>query len=455
VKRQGIIRRLHPGWSWTVRYPRVIPSGYAVGSLCLGLGLSVVVVLVTGGLHSGQVRRLVWLLFFGFGLAIVVLGVSEIARRGRNRMLSRNGTAYIITERARDWQRDEPDDFYAQVPRHFARVVQVPGPGLIGPSWDWPLDQDARCWDARVTELARSFRTLNLAVKEPGTPDGIFMTAWWPVALAFGQRVTAADRSLDLQVWQRPSHARAGAVQPDIWSQRPHRFDGSVNPADLAPAGLTPQEFTHQAGLTLDIPSRAVAPPEDRAVSLLLVRFGFQAWGPLPSLGQAAEAGKAPEAGEPLHLELQDAAGIVPKAASRILIHEFRCVPRGGAPRFEWSEYPFLAASATTWIKRKARTLGDHSLLFAAVVPNEVGLGIGICVGSEAGRDGWPGHMWPLIFRKPGSPFVVPRLELGAAALREGLCLSSWKCACARAAPSSPRHGNCTALPAPCSKARS
>ena len=78
------------------------------------------------------------------------------------------------------------------------------------------------------------------------------MWAWWAVAAGFGMRVTAAERDLVLDVWQRPSHGRAGDVETVIGSQRPHRF-GSADPVPLAQLlpDSAPREFTWPAKLTI------------------------------------------------------------------------------------------------------------------------------------------------------------------------------------------------------------
>jgi hypothetical protein len=399
----------HPGWAWTIRYPRIIPSGYSVAALFLGLGLSVVVSLVTGGLHADQVGRLLWLLILGFGLAAVLLAGSETARQGRDRMLKRNGTAYLVQERARDWDRDEPDGFYDQVRQRFARVYAVPGPGLTGRAWDWPLDQGAAHWDARLADLVHSFRVLHLAAKVDGgsgTPDGIFMTAWWAVALAFGMRVTAADRSLELQVWQRPSDGRAGRIRPDIWSQRPHRPGDPVTATNLAPA-----EFTWDADLTIQGRHPGHPAEDGDPVSVLLIRFGRQPWGALPAVGAETDSAQR------WPLTLHDPAGVLPgKASTQTRIHELRCTPAGTADVFDWDQYPFLTQTAVTWMHKKTRELAGHNLLLATAMPNEVSLEIGITAGRESST-GWPADLWPVIYRKPARILVVPRLNLGTASL--------------------------------------
>lgn len=401
---------LHPGWSWTVRYARVVALGFSAGSLLLGIGISAAVALAPGGLSQGQEHRLQWLIAVASGLALVVYAASETARRGRDRMLTRNGIAYIVTERARDWADDEPDDFYGQVARRFARVVQVPGPRLVDREpWDWPLDQGAREWDAKASGLVRSFRVLNLAGKNPGTPPGIFVTAWWPVAMAFGQRVTAADRALELRVWQRPSRGgRAGKIEPRIWSQRPHTFQGLAGPVS---AGLALRELLWEAVVAVTRPDGAASVASGEPVSLLLVRFSRAPWGPLPVAGS-----KPPDAGAP-RLLLHDAVGVVP-AKNPVCVHELRCTPPGTQPAFGWGDYPFLAAEALAWIQRKATELDGHVLLLATVVPNEVALGIGIMAGRDSAL-AWPRHLWPAMYRKPAGTFVVPSLDLGTAAVTE------------------------------------
>lgn len=397
---------LHPGWAWTVRYPRTVPFGYSVGSLALGVGLSALGALVPGGLTAAQDQRLRRLMWVAFGVAAVLYAAAEVARQGRNRMLKRNGTAYIVRERARDWDADDSGDFYGQVRRRFARVLEVPGPGQTGRAWDWPLDTNAREWDGKVTELVRSFRVLYLASKEPGVPNAVFVTAWWAVALAFGRRVTAADRSLDLEVWQRRGHGRAGKVDPEIWRQRGHRFgDTPVVPGSV---GLEFPELSWAADLTVvrDDDDGDIA--DGSPVSVLLLRFGRAPWKPLPAVD--AE----PANPDPWPLTLRDTAGVIPvKGTASVRIHELRCTPPGAAPQFDWADFPVLAAEAVAWVQRKSAELAGHVLLLGTTIPNELALGIGIAAGQENCL-AWPSHLWPIVYRKPAESYVVPHLDLGA-----------------------------------------
>jgi hypothetical protein len=399
-----------PGWAWTVRRGKLITVGTALGTWLFGVGVSAGLVLIQGGLAANSRLRLQWTVFPALGLALVVWALTWIARAGRARMLQRNGVAYLVRERARDWAQDSPDDFYAEVRERFADVVAVPRSDEVGRPWDWPLDDSgARLWDAKVTDLVRAFRVLLNAVHarhaEEGTsgvPDAIFVTAWWAVALAFGRRLRFGIRNWELNVWQRPSDARAGQIDPVLWRQRPHQFVGQAVPA---PPGLTPQELTWDVDLTVSRPDGAVGEVASGApVSVLLLRFGRGRWGSLP----------LEEPGRPVPLTLIDAGDVTGvKEPARVLVHELRCVPRDGARAFDWEDFPFLVATAVDWIQRKAAELEGQALLLGATVPNEVALGIGIAAG-RPDCDGWPSAMWPVIYRQPTDTLVIPRLNLGA-----------------------------------------
>jgi hypothetical protein len=398
---------LHPGWSWTVRYPRIVVFGYSAGSLLLGLGISALVSLAPGGLTSSQVRRLQWLMFVAFGLAVVVYAVSEIARQGRDRMRKQNGIAYIVRERARAWQRDESDEFTGGLERRFERVIEVPGPGQLGPGWDWPLDEDARHWDEKAEELARSFRTLYLASESPGTATAIFAYAWWSVAVALCARLTAADRSLELAVGQRPSNARSGKVDPDLWVHVPQSFTyPAPGPDVLASPGSG--EFTYPARLTAT-GGRGETVHAGNDVSILLVRVGTREWGPVPAVGEDRREVRGP-------VRVLDRAGVGLSRTSEVQLHELRCLPPPGEKQIAWEAFPALAMACADWIVNKAAELAGHTLLLGAIMPPEIALGLGICAG-QVKRVRWPAHLWPLMYQGQADPFVMPYLDLGTARL--------------------------------------
>ena len=406
----------HPGWSWTVRNDRLIPSAYWVAGLLAAFALGDVPSLVTADWKSGSSWVSLWLSVAATVIAVLAFVFAETARRGRDRMIVRNGTAYIIQEQARFWDDDQAARFRAGIRRQFARVIQVPGPVEADRSWDWSLDGDARQWDAKADELVRAFRALNIDATRSGTnaPAGVFLWAYWPVAAAFGMRATAADRALALDVWQRPSHARAGEVDPAIWSQRPLRF----LPATGAGAeGLTFSEHLWSAASlelsriasTRRAPRRTAAA---RKTSVLLLRFSSAPWGPLPAVTEAPPP-------DPLTLSLRFAADDLAQGTFPADIHELRCVPANApsGPQFPWSAFPALAAEASTWIEHKAKELDGHTLLLGTLVPQEVGLGLGILAGQESRRASWPDHLWPIVRDARDGSLVIPHLNLGKSVL--------------------------------------
>ncbi len=178
----------HPGWSWTVRHGRLIPGGYWIAGLLIAFALGNVPSLVTANWKSATTWVSLWLSMAAAVISAVAFGFAEITRRSRDRMIARNGTAYVIQEQARFWDEDKAARFRVGIRRHFARVIQVPGPVEAGRGWDWSLDSDAWHWDAKVDELVRAFRVLSIDAGRDGanTPDGIFLWAYWAVAAAFG-----------------------------------------------------------------------------------------------------------------------------------------------------------------------------------------------------------------------------------------------------------------------------
>jgi len=404
--------RRHPGWSWTVRHDRLIPSSYGIAGLLIAFALGNVPSLVTGDWKSTMTWVSLCLSVSSTLIAILACGFAETTRRGRDRMIARNGTAYIIQERARFWDDDNAARFREGIRRQFARVIQVPGPVEAGRGWDWSLDSDAWHWDAKADELVRAFRVLGIDEARNGTvtPDSVFLWAYWPVAVAFGMRATAADRDLVLDVWQRPSRARAGEVEPEIWAQRPHRFTAAP------PAGPPFSEHLWAASLELS----RIASPAGRArrgtrggkVSVLLVRFSSSAWGPVPLVAAAASQ-------DPLALRLSCAVSVLSQGSLPVEIHELRCVPPDGpsGDQFPWQQFPALAAEACAWIERKAKELDGHTLLLGTLVPQEIGLGLGILAGQESRSASWPDHLWPIVQNQRDGSLVIPSLDLGKAAI--------------------------------------
>jgi hypothetical protein len=392
----------------------VITSLSASVTLILGAVLGALPALLAGSWSDAQTRLETWVLS-GFGAASLAAAViALVLYRKRRWVLSQNGTAYVIRELSSDWDRQDERNFLDSAGRYFARVIRVPGPGQLGRFWDWPLDAGAEYWNSKVDELTRSFQALRSA-DDPGTPNGILMWASWAVAVAFGLRVTAADRDLVLDVWQRPSHGRAGDVEAVIGTQRPHRF-GHSEPAPLGELLPTsaPREFTWDAELTTTQRSADARHTAGRDVSVLLLRLGCQKWGPLAEVDTGLpEADTESQPAHALHLHIDDAAGVTPGRSSSITIYELRCVPPAGG-RFPWHAIPSLVTASADWIERKSVALADHTLLLGAAMLPETALGLGITAG-HTHRTRWPENIWPLVYRTAAGSLVVPDLNLGTA----------------------------------------
>jgi hypothetical protein len=402
---------LHPGWSWTVRQTWVITALSASITLILGAVLGALPALLAGSWSDPQTRDQTWVLI-GFGAVSLAAAVTAFVLNHRRRwVLRENGTAYVVQEFAADWARQDERAFLDSAGRYFARVIQVPGPGTLGRPWDWPLGPGAQHWDGKVDELARSFQALRYA-DDPATPNGILMWASWAVAAAFGMRVTAAERDLVLDVWQRPSHGRAGDVETVIGAQRPHRF-GYVEPvplAELLPESA-PRQVTWPAKLTATRRGTDAHHAAGNHVSVLLLRLGSQKWGPLPEVHAESKPAHT------VHLEIDDAVGVTPDRPSDITIHELRCQPPPGG-RFPWDAIPSLVAASAGWVERKSAELAGHTLLLATTMLPETALGLGITAG-QVQRTRWPQNLWPLVYRTATDSMVVPNLNLGRAALRD------------------------------------
>lgn len=379
-------------------------------TLILGAVLGALPALLAGSWNDQQTRLQTWVVI-GFAVASLAAAVTAIVlHRKRSWVLRQNGTAYVIRELASDWDRQDEKIFFNSAGRYFARVIEVPGPGRLGRPWDWPLGPDARQWESKVDELVRSFQALR-TIDDPGTPNGILMWASWAVAVAFGLRVSAADRDLVLDIWPRPSHGRAGNVETIVGTQRPHRFGfGNSVPLVELPPESQPREFTWPAKLRATKRSADPHAP-DSQISVLLLRLGHQKWGPLPEVDTASQPSHA------VDLMLDDAAGVAPRRSSHITIHELRCLPPPGG-QFPWHAVPSLVTASADWIERKSAELGSRKVLLGTTMPPETALGLGIIAGQPQ-RTRWPQNMWPLVYRRATDTLVVPNLNLGAAALRD------------------------------------
>lgn len=402
------------GWSWIVHRSWVSDWALTVSKFALGIVVSTALVLWQGGLDAGPKLNVELAMFVAVGVMVLFFVIWQAVKSGRDRMLKRNGVAFLVREAARDMDaRDEPDEFYDEVRKNFADVVPVPGPGMTGSKWDWPLDADARHWDERVTDLVRSFRAVVESVhvrhrdeKRSGVADGIFVTAYWPVAMGFGTRMREGIRNWEPGVWERPSDGRLGPLTPDVPAMRAHRFPHTDERVPV-PDGLRPDPgIEWNVDLASSRLPGAGQARADGPVAVLLVRFVPRPWGALTMTDPPPD---------PVQLEILDAGEVMPaKSTARVPVHELRCTPREGDRFYRWEDFPFLADLAVRWIKEKAGPLeaSGHTVLLGMSVPNEVALGMGIRAGRPS-FDGWPARLWPVNWKNPDGPLVTARLNLG------------------------------------------
>jgi hypothetical protein len=403
-----------PGWSWTVGQDWLIPFVVAVATLFLGAALGGLPALVAGTWTDPQTRIGTWAVLALGAFGLLALLASWLIWHGRREILRRNGTAFIIQETASGWSADDSRMFLAAVKRQFARKIDVPGPGRLSGPWDWALSDAAQDWEGRLTELIRAFQALR-SDDDSATPTGIFIWAWAPVAMAFGTRVTAADRGLVLDVWQRPSRGRAGDFEVTSWSQRPHRFGAGQTAGalrDVLPGSA--QEYRWRAQVTIRPPESAVDGGSQRVTKaagspvILLIRLGAQPWGPLP------EVPAIPDPDTRLTLALRDAAGLGLPNACQTDVQEFRVEPPASAGVFPWAAYPALVVEAAAWIRQRAAEAAGRTVLIGTIVPPEVALGLGVSAG-QVSAAAWPAYLWPMVFECGSGEFVLPYLNLGTA----------------------------------------
>jgi hypothetical protein len=342
-------------------------------------------------------------------------------------MLSRHGTAYVIEEQAIHWLHEEKAAVLAKIRENFAYVLRVPGAEALGARWRWQADaQSAPRWDARTDQLVHSFWAVHYN-DDHVTHNAVFVWAPWPVAMAFGARVTARRRGLVLHVRQRPSYGAAGTRHMLRLEDGAHIFLRDRQPPPLAaiaprhtllrPVGnvtvviesLSTPNGTHPLPATRRVgPGRGNAPPaavparvDGLGLLLLLVRFVRQGIGPIPlELSQAGVIS--------LHVSASLAGAVIPVGRRQAPVAEWRLCA-DDASEVPWQAFPSVAESIADWVEDQAVTHQGHVILLAGRMPQEIAVGLGIQLGQRSAT--WPQRLYPVHFT--GERLVVPDLDLG------------------------------------------
>lgn len=368
----------------------IIAVAFTVGMASLSAAFGIVPDLAVEGWTGNP--RLPWM--FGAGVtAVVTLGAGIAMWWHRNALLHRRGTAYLIEEVAPGWDAEDKRAFTAAVRSQFAAVREVPGPGRLRSERAWIFDdRGGRLWDQHLTDLVHSFLAVH-ANDDPTTENALYLWAPWSVALAFGLRTVDRHRGLRLHVRHRPSYGRLGETRP----------------AGFARPGLTFRDAETLSGVVVTgkrrIRLRAAPAGNVKSVTLLLIRTSDLPYGSLP----ATTGRRLPT------VAVRDAARLGLPRRATVTMQEWTYRPPHRL--VAWSEYQAVAAAAAEWIRERAAAAGeDGTILLGALVPQEIGVGIGIVAAS---MPDWPAHLWPLMYDAENDRLVTVELNLGRAVDRD------------------------------------
>lgn len=397
--------------------PVLIGVLFAVATAFGGATLGV----VADWINGGAVRPWLVLTFFALFVSTLLIGVLLWRRRERSRQVF--GTAYLIEELGSRWTPAETRAFRERVRAQFAVVLEVPGPCALD-GWEWPLDDGAKQWSLKLDELVKAFLVVR-GNDDELTANGLFVNAHYPVALALGARLVTARRDMPLGVRQRPSAGgRSGQIQTGYSDSRgtrrlhaAHSFELSDPVEDLETAypGAT-LNGQYRWRLNLDVAASigegSVAC--DSYPVILLLRFTAQKWGTLEYAVPGLDGPPPPVAQVTNWADASFISGCVEVREYRL---EHPAPSTAGMPAvIPWSAFPAVVRAAVDWIVMQAADCPGRTLFLGTVMPQEVGVGIGIR-GPGRRTSEWPESLWPMIW-PVGHPtirnrFVIPNLNLG------------------------------------------
>jgi hypothetical protein len=343
----------------------------------------------------------------------------------QRREVRRRGTVYIIRESGdltkESWQDDKgAEPFIAALRQSFPDVRQIPGPATLR-GWRWPLGAGAECWDQHLDELMTALRVVRRG-DDLGNQQSLVVWARWPVAVATTARLLSLERGPALAIRQRVSFGRS----PDADKVDPRQPALTFAPRP-APICLTAARTVDYRG-AIRISSRPGSAERlsrncrngarnRSSVSVLLIRLTAASWGPLTAPDHVASADDEKR----VTLDVEDAAGIGVSGRCDLDMREWRCLPqdrRRGSGSHPWSDFELLAQAAAEWAAKEARRRPERLVLIGTVMPQEIGLGLGVHI-HRLGALAWPEHLYPIVWDVGRHRFVIPRLDLGWAALND------------------------------------
>jgi hypothetical protein len=379
--------------------PQLIAVLFAAATAFLGAALGFVPAAIQGEDNSR------WTGVAYAALGLVALALGGAAWSGVRQVRKDRGTAYVVDEQSTDWTPQQVVQFQRLLESGFSEVLRVPGPTASRMPWALDLDR-ARQWAARFDKLMEGFWAVHFN-DDPTTPNRLFVTAQFPVAIALGARGVGDMRGFRLSVRQRPTFGRGIALGPDkvAWNRGVHHFDGDLldGPADLR------EVFP---GARFECGSRLIkiaVEPDDalsaQPATILLVALTTTSWGPPTGALRVVADPK-------LELGLRSGS------------HELRELRLRYPPstrQMPWSAYPAVVAEVERWLAQHREP--DGLLLLGMLAPQEISVGLGMFgPGRYKGR--WPEHLWPLVYDGPPDGtgrFVIPNFNIGAA----GACRAS------------------------------
>lgn len=256
------------------------------------------------------------------------------------------------------------------------------------------------------------------------TRNALFTWAPWPVAASFAARATFRRRGVVLNVRQRPSYGAAGPAKPPSPADLPHDFLLDSMAASLA--GAAPRHtvtcLREELSLTFEIlraggaaGSRSRRPGSSHRDGsgsampplLLLARVIHGSIGAIPMDLAAAPAVKIHVPG--------NLAAVIPAEPCVVPAAKWRLdAAADPIPQLPWLAFPAAAQAIAKWIIEQAGAHPGRTVLLAARIPQEIGVGLGIVLGQL--QSNWPERLYPIVYAH--GDLVVPELRLGRDAVR-------------------------------------